>query len=203
MTRDRLGTLLVRADGSPQIGIGHVMRCLALAQAWQDEGGGAAYAMVPGASNLESRLAAEGIDVLLIDAEPGSEADSAETCRIASLVKADWLVMDGYRFDADYQRTVKRAGLRLLVVDDCADAEHYWADLILNQDILAEEKVYGRREPYTRVLLGPLYVLLRREFLSWPRRERPAPDVAPQDLGDARWSRSGRYHPQSDRRFVR
>jgi UDP-2,4-diacetamido-2,4,6-trideoxy-beta-L-altropyranose hydrolase len=170
--------LLIRSDAGPLIGAGHVMRCLALAQAWQDSGGRVAYAMAPGAPKIESRLAAEGIDVILLDAEPGSEADGAETCRIAERLKADWLVLDGYQFGAEYQRAVKRAGFRLLAVDDYAHASHYWADLILNQDINIDETLYGHREPYTQVLFGSPYVLIRREFLSQPRREGPAPETA-------------------------
>ena len=33
------GTMLVRADATMAIGSRHVMRCLALAQGWQDAGG--------------------------------------------------------------------------------------------------------------------------------------------------------------------
>jgi UDP-2,4-diacetamido-2,4,6-trideoxy-beta-L-altropyranose hydrolase len=134
--------------------------------------------MAPGAPKIESRLVAEGIDVILLEAEPGSEADSAETCRIARRLEADWLVLDGYQFGAEYQRAVKQAGFRLLAVDDYAHASHYWADMILNQDIDIDETLYGHRELYTQVLFGSPYVLLRREFLTQPRREGPAPEAA-------------------------
>ena len=30
------GPLILRADATPQMGSGHVMRCLALAEAWRD-----------------------------------------------------------------------------------------------------------------------------------------------------------------------
>ena len=64
---------------------------------------------------------------------------------------------------------MKQEGLSLLVVDDFGHAEHYWADVVLNQDMNAEECLYRSREPYTRLLLGPEYVCLRREFRRLPR----------------------------------
>ena len=41
---------------------------------------------------------------------------------------AGWVVLDGYHFDAEYQRQLKTAGVKLLIVDDTAHAGAYAAD---------------------------------------------------------------------------
>jgi spore coat polysaccharide biosynthesis predicted glycosyltransferase SpsG len=66
----------------------------------------------------------------------------------------------------------------LLVLDDYGHAEHYYADVVLNQNLYAKEDFYPIREPHTRLLLGPRYVLLRREFLKWQGWRREIPEVA-------------------------
>jgi spore coat polysaccharide biosynthesis predicted glycosyltransferase SpsG len=76
-------------------------------------------------------------------------------------------VLDGYRFRADFQLSLKSAGCRILVIDDYAHAAHYSADLVLNQNAHAGENMYASRERYTRLLLGTRYCLLRRQFASW------------------------------------
>ena len=55
------GTLILRADASVAKGTGHVMRCLALAQAWQDEGGKCIFAMAEAAEALKQRLLRRGV----------------------------------------------------------------------------------------------------------------------------------------------
>jgi len=86
-------------------------------------------------------------------------------------------VLDGYHFDGVYQRQVKEAGNRLLVIDDMAHLKHYYADIVLNQNLHAEQLRYAC-ELDTCLLLGTRYVLLRREFLAWKERQREIPEVA-------------------------
>lgn len=170
--------MLVRSDGGAQMGIGHVMRCLALAQAWQDGGGKVFWAMAAPPAGLADRVRREGIELTALAVPPGSPDDAGQTIDLARQCGARWVVVDGYHFGGAYQRAIKEAGLRMLAIDDYGHAEHYWADLVLNQNLHAEESLYGRREPATRLLMGPRYVLLRREFAPWVNWERTIPVVA-------------------------
>jgi UDP-2,4-diacetamido-2,4,6-trideoxy-beta-L-altropyranose hydrolase len=170
--------VIFRADAGTEMGTGHVMRCLALAQAWQDAGGHVIFAMAMQAPALESRLYAEGMECLLLSTQRGSAADARQTVALAQREDAAAVVVDGYHFDAPYQRAIKEAGLRLLFIDDYGHADRYWADLVLNQNIYAHARLYANRAPYTELLLGARYVLLRREFLAWGTWRRPIPGMA-------------------------
>jgi UDP-2,4-diacetamido-2,4,6-trideoxy-beta-L-altropyranose hydrolase len=160
------------------MGTGHVMRCLALAQAWQDAGGTAHFLCAEVPDGLASRLMAEGMVLHHLSEAPGGRQDAQRTVALAQQVGATWVVEDGYHFGADYQRAIKDAGLRLLAIDDYGHAEHYVADLVINQNIYADESLYPSREPTTRLLLGTKYALLRREFWPWRGWHRTIPDVA-------------------------
>jgi UDP-2,4-diacetamido-2,4,6-trideoxy-beta-L-altropyranose hydrolase len=154
------------------------MRCLALAQAWQDAGGAvhlAAARLIPA---LKRRLADEQVTVLDLDTTPGSRADAAATLRCARDLGAAWVVADGYDFGAAYQQAIKDAGLNLLLLDDYGHADHYHADLVLNQNLHAQPDTYASRDAGTRLLLGTAYALLRREFATWADRERQVPATA-------------------------
>ena len=170
--------VIIRADADGRVGTGHVMRCLALAQAWQDAGGVAHFVAAALPSGLAERLAAEGMALHRLDVAPGSREDNVQTLALANDLGATWVVEDGYHFCSDYQRTIKDAGLRLLAIDDYGHAGHYVADLVLNQNIYADAALYPSREPTTQLLLGTQYVLLRREFRRWRGWQRQIPDVA-------------------------
>jgi UDP-2,4-diacetamido-2,4,6-trideoxy-beta-L-altropyranose hydrolase len=169
--------LLFRTDASVQIGTGHVMRCLALAQAWQDAGGRAVFAMAETTPAVLARLAAESCEVLSVSSGVATEEDARQTIAFAREKSADWIVVDGYRFTADYQHALKAAGRKVLFIDDYGQAGHYFADLVLNQNVIADERLYANREPYSRLLLGPRYCLLRREFSAWRSWKREVPLV--------------------------
>jgi UDP-2,4-diacetamido-2,4,6-trideoxy-beta-L-altropyranose hydrolase len=168
-------TLLIRADANVAMGTGHVMRCLALAQAWQDAGGKAVFALTDCLPSVRDRLLSEGMEVVPVETPPGSRDDARSVAESANQCAAAWIVVDGYHFDADYQRELKAAGLQVLFVDDNGHAGHYAADLVLNQNAHADEISYSNRESYTRLLLGLRYVLLRREFQLWREWKRVIP----------------------------
>jgi len=160
-------TLLIRADASVSMGTGHVMRCIALAQAWQDDGGRVVFATAQNTPAVRLRLAAESCEDFPIAFEPGGMDDAEQLIAIAGEQTAAWVVVDGYQFDAKYQQTLKQAGVKVLVLDDYGHASHYWADLVLNQNLGAAAAAYQARERETRLLLGPEFCLLRHEFTSW------------------------------------
>lgn len=153
------------------------MRCLALAEAWRDDGGDVIVVLGTSAPSLEERLASE-VTVLHITNVPGSPEDAHETVRIAQEHAATRVVVDGYHFGADYQKHIRDTGHTLLVIDDYGHAAHYYADLVLNQNVYADMSLYLRHEPATRFLLGTRYALLRREFLAWAGHPRTIPPVA-------------------------
>ncbi|MDX2212946.1 MAG: UDP-2,4-diacetamido-2,4,6-trideoxy-beta-L-altropyranose hydrolase [Oculatellaceae cyanobacterium bins.114] len=164
--------ILIRADASVAIGTGHIMRCLALAQGLQSAGH---YPIVVAAQitpNLVSRLQTLDIQLINIPHELGSLDDAQATIALARLQQTSWMIVDGYHFGAEYQRWIKSAGLNLLFFDDYQHATHYYADLVLNQNVYAHPELYANREPDTQLLLGTRYALLRPEFLQWQGWQR-------------------------------
>lgn len=155
------GKILIRADAGPHIGVGHVMRCLGLAQAWQERGGQVAYASTTMPDSLSSRLSAEGIKVHTLAADPASRLDAELTKTLTEA--ADWLLVDGYNFGSSWLRQV-RGKTRIALWTDHAHATELPVDLILNQNPHASHTLYASSAPSARLLLGPEFVVLRREF---------------------------------------
>jgi len=170
--------LFIRTDAHISIGIGHFMRCFALAQAWKDQGGQVVFITSCKIDSLLNKLKTEGFVLQQLDSSYPDEKDLDLTLQLLNSAGRDsWLMLDGYHFDSCYQERIKEQGYRLLVIDDMAHLPMYWADLILNQNLGSEEIVY-RRQPYTKRLLGSRYILLRREFTSWKKQERIIPTTA-------------------------
>ncbi|MGA1794823.1 MAG: UDP-2,4-diacetamido-2,4,6-trideoxy-beta-L-altropyranose hydrolase [bacterium] len=166
--------LFIRVDSGVRIGAGHVMRCLALAQAWTSTGGKAAFITASEGQGLVGRLAAEGFPVARLEEAHPLSGDWETTAGILSAHPGAWVVLDGYHFDPEYQHRVREAGHPLAVIDDTAHLDHYRADILVNQNIRAETIDYSC-ERHTRLLLGPPYTLLRTEFLryrGWVREAR-------------------------------
>ena len=166
--------LLIRADAGPRVGNGHVMRCLALAQAWQEAGGDVTFACVALPAQLRQRLESERCRVEMIEAVPGTARDARSLLSIAGEMGARAIVLDGYRLGTNFQRSVRTEGRPVMVIDDDGCHGRYCADIILNPNPHAAPVLYARRSPSGRLLLGSRHLLLRREFRQCkPRRRFP------------------------------
>jgi UDP-2,4-diacetamido-2,4,6-trideoxy-beta-L-altropyranose hydrolase len=156
--------LLVRADAGPAIGMGHVMRCLALAQAFEEDGHGAArFAVCRPAPELRARLERAGFVVLAL------EPDAAAFAALVAAERPDAVVMDGYRFGLEEQRAARSTGAVLAVVDDNREVPLALADLIVNQNAHAPRVDY--HELVGERLLGLSFAMLRTDV----RRAAAAP----------------------------
>ncbi|OUC13629.1 MAG: UDP-2,4-diacetamido-2,4,6-trideoxy-beta-L-altropyranose hydrolase [Alkalinema sp. CACIAM 70d] len=174
--------LLLRADASAQIGTGHIMRCLALAQAVQDHGGQVWFVVAQCPEQfpeqLRDRLHQEGFTVVQLAVDAGTTADAQATIDHAQTLQVDSVAIDGYHFDAGYQQQLVQAGLRVLYFDDYGHGGHYSAHWVLNQNSSAQVDWYRDRDAATTVLLGTRYTLLRREFRAWRGWQRSHPTIA-------------------------
>ncbi len=136
--------LLVRADAAVASGTGHVMRSLALAQAWERAGGEVVFAMAQSTVTIQERLRSEPLKMVTIQGAPGSAEDLHQTVDAAVIHKAAWVALDGYCFGARYVSTSQDACSTLLI-DDNGELESYSSELVLNQNAHACEQMYVNR----------------------------------------------------------
>jgi UDP-2,4-diacetamido-2,4,6-trideoxy-beta-L-altropyranose hydrolase len=170
--------LLIRSDASINMGTGHVMRCLALAQAWKQKRGDVIFAMAEVPPGINARLQDEGMEVMAVTFPAGSLEDACETVNLGMQIGVSWIVVDGYQFNAEYQRCIKDSNLKLVFIDDYGHAQYYFADIVLNQNVYAHEALYKNRDLHTSLLLGTPYVFLRQEFTRWKSEGKEIPPVA-------------------------
>jgi UDP-2,4-diacetamido-2,4,6-trideoxy-beta-L-altropyranose hydrolase len=166
--------LIICAECGVQVGTGHVMRCLALAQAWKRAGGAVTFLLREGLAGIEERIRAEG---MLLETLPKECEVSAEAfVRAALRAGAPIAVLDGYGFGAPEQAMLSGAGTRVLTIDDYGHATDYPVRWLLNQNSYAVPEMYHGTT--ARLLLGPAYALLRDEFLPWLGWKRSIPERA-------------------------
>ncbi len=160
--------LLIRADASARIGTGHVMRMIALAQAWQRRGGRVHLGARELPSSLYSRLQAESIELHRWpepeDQLTSAEQDAAQTIELADQVNAAVIVADGYHFGEAFQSQIKSAGRQLAIVTDFDYCHRWLCDWIINQNPHSTSESYRSDSSSCRRLLGTNYALLRDEI---------------------------------------
>jgi len=182
--------VVFRCDASFEIGSGHVMRCLTLAKRLQKRGAICSFVCVDQAANMVELINAAGFDCVLLNLD--SEANAQEVnklfhsawlghsqkrdaelfCKLldARDGQSDWVVVDHYSLDVDWENRVKNhfQGLRIFVIDDLADRSHD-CDILLDQNFSPDmlSRYGGKLPAHCKVFLGPKYFLLKEDFKSF------------------------------------
>jgi UDP-2,4-diacetamido-2,4,6-trideoxy-beta-L-altropyranose hydrolase len=154
-----------RADASLRLGMGHVMRCLTLADELRRQGAACLFLCEERPGNMIPEIAARGYPVHALHAG-------------AELTSVDVMVVDHYSIGEPWETAVRSCSRFLVVLDDLADRRHY-CDLLIDQNLGRTESHYlPLVPPGCRILTGPDYALLRAEFPAMRayslRRREPA-----------------------------
>ncbi|RSK43528.1 UDP-2,4-diacetamido-2,4,6-trideoxy-beta-L-altropyranose hydrolase [Hymenobacter perfusus] len=169
MTASRI---LFRTDGNSLIGLGHLTRCLALADMLASDFV-CTFALREPSATVEAQVQQAGFTVLHVPLGL-TLTDEPDWLR-AQISTPDILVLDGYHFTPSYQQQLKQHRQAVVYLDDLVS--HYmWADVVLNQAGGISASSY-RHEPGTQLCLGPAYALLRRPFRESATLPRNAPDT--------------------------
>ena len=155
--------VIFRADADAEIGTGHVMRCLALANACREANMVTCFVGRIEDEVLRARIQRFGHEFMPLDANMESRWLNCVTR------DAGWIVLDGYGFHIQDHRNIRDTGIKLLVIDDMANLDMYEADIILNQNFHADAADY-HLACEAKMLMGSQFALLRQEFIG----RRPA-----------------------------
>lgn len=177
--------IVFRTDSALQIGSGHVMRCLTLADELRQRGADILFVCREHTGNLISLIESKGYPVVrLPKAEiefiplPEDVAhaawlgvswqqDAVETVNAIAGDKPDWIIIDHYAIDRRWEQMIRPHVGKIMMIDDLADRPHD-CDLLLDQNLYQamETRYVGLVPEPCHKLLGPKYALLRPEFAA-------------------------------------
>lgn len=160
--------VLIRVDAGMEVGLGHLHRCLSLANALERKGS-TSHFVIPESAAVRSRIARDGITIDEIPSDSSLETDLNITLNGARRLKARVVVVDSCVVNRDYLLELRRAGHYVVSIDDLAEIT-FPSQLVVNGNVYAQELSYHSAAGDTRFLLGTEYVMLRPEFWNMPSR---------------------------------
>jgi UDP-2,4-diacetamido-2,4,6-trideoxy-beta-L-altropyranose hydrolase len=173
--------IVFRTDASLQIGTGHVMRCLTLAQALRERGARCEFISRAHPGNLIGLIRQRGFTVHELQCDhdwskqenmPSHagwlgadwQADAEQSKVRTGKTAIDWLIVDHYALDKRWETVMRANCRRIMIIDDLADRKHD-CDILLDQNLGHTTKNYtGLIDTKAQMLIGPKYALLRPEF---------------------------------------
>ena len=176
--------VVFRCDASLDIGTGHVMRCLTFALELKQQGADCEFVCRAHPGNLAALIESRGFPLHVLPVGKAAHGrlahshwlgasqrqDAEDMHSILQCAIADWIVVDHYALDEEWETAVRPYCRHIMAIDDLADRKHD-CDLLLDQNAGRSVEDY---RPLTgsgcHVFCGPEYSLLRSEFRLWRER---------------------------------
>lgn len=178
-----------RVDASFQMGSGHVMRCLTLAQELTNRGAECCFICRDFQGNLISLIEEKKFEVYSLPIEPPDPAIPMDLAHsswmetdwntdanaVSTILKEqnsiDWLIIDHYAIDHRWEEQMRPFVKNIMVIDDLADRSHD-CDILLDQNFLLNSTDrYNSLVPQTcKLLLGTDYALLKPDYAKLRER---------------------------------
>lgn len=163
-----------RVDADPVLGTGHLIRCLALAEALAALGDRCSFLCARVPAGLAGQVEAAGHALVRIDLPewilpeglggwPEALQHADAEASLGAAEDADWMVVDHYGLDARFERVVRAAGLSCLAIDDLGRT--HACNLLLDQTAREGPAPYPAEAAPVQ-LLGPRFALLRGAFAT-------------------------------------
>ena len=158
--------IVFRTDSSMDIGTGHVMRCLTLADELRERGADVSFVCRKAPGNLIQHIEDKGYRVYPLPPDIDLSVDKDLTQKILQKQTEliDWLIIDHYEIDILWESYLRKYVKKIMVIDDLANRYHD-CDILLDQNISVKGNRYNGFVPlHCLKLLGPEYALLMQEF---------------------------------------
>lgn len=157
--------VLFRTDGNPKIASGHVMRCLSLADAFQERGWICIF--VTADIFFQDMIQKRGYECIVLYTQYDyMEKELGKLIPLVRMLRPNLLILDSYFVTSTYMHTLNTV-VPVAYLDDL-NAFDYPVDLVINYNLYAENFTYPLGKKY---LLGPQYVPLRKEFQKIQKRK--------------------------------
>lgn len=166
--------LTVRTDAGPEVGFGHFMRMLSLADICKNNGWTIDFCgHFPEVFRKLLNLKGHSHTMESF----GSDINDSFISRLKMVSEKSWVVIDGYHYPPELHDEIIATGSKLIIMDDYCHQPSYLAHILVNQNAGSIQFDYEKFE-LDRVLLGSSYALLRNEFLTYSQRNRIHTSVA-------------------------
>ena len=164
--------ILFRVDSSSKIGIGHLMRCLVLAEQYKKNN--ITFAAQSMEGNANQKIIDKGYKLIIL-----ANNSIDELCKNIELLNIEFIVFDHYGIDDKFEKSIKdKTGIHILSFDDTYKKHH--CDILLNHNIYADASQYKNLVPnFCEIRCGKEYTLIRDEFKKIKTRGRPTKQKIP------------------------